>query len=538
MYPTVAEALTVPVLRRGRPTVVAGHRGLSNPVRWVHIAEISDIGELLSGGELLLTTGIVLPEEPEALRSYVTGLAGAGASGLVVELLRRYPAGLPEALVSAAESAGLPLISLAAETRFVHVTEALTERIRDAQLAELRAAERVHETFTALTSSGAEPATVLHEVVRLLGKPVVLENLSHEVLAFDAAGESTAQLLADWHTRASAVTIHERTGYHEASGWLLTVVGARGDDWGRLVIPGTEQPPHREIVVLERAASALAVHRLLSRERETLERQTHRTLLTELLGRGYDADILPRAHALGVPLTERTLVGIAVHLRALPHSPAPALATQAVLRDLADTVSLAARRESIPALVAVLDDTSVRGLLSFTEHQESTLLRLARHIRRSGAGWRQPVDVLVAVGTPVTEMADAHRTLAEAEHAAAAAPRDGDRELYRLEDVRLRGLLHLLRADSRLSAFADRELGPLYARDARTGSRLVEALRHFCAHGGNKSAAAAAAHVSRTAYYQQLDRIEQVLGVSLADPESMLSLYVALLATETRESAG
>ena len=73
---------------------------------------------------------------------------------------------------------------------------------------------------------------------------------------------------------------------------------------------------------------------------------------------------------------------------------------------------------------------------------------------------------------------------------------------------------------------------PLLARDADQRSRLVELLRCFCEQGGNKSAAAAAAHLSRTAYYQQLSRIAQVLGVSLDDPESMLSLYVALLVRE------
>jgi purine catabolism regulator len=40
--------------------------------------------------------------------------------------------------------------------------------------------------------------------------------------------------------------------------------------------------------------------------------------------------------------------------------------------------------------------------------------------------------------------------------------------------------------------------------------------------------------MSRTAYYQQLARIEQVLGVSLTDPESVLSLHVALLAMSVR----
>jgi purine catabolism regulator len=143
---------------------------------------------------------------------------------------------------------------------------------------------------------------------------------------------------------------------------------------------------------------------------------------------------------------------------------------------------------------------------------------------------------VVAVGTTVNTVPDARRSLIEAAHVAQAALRtNGDRRDYhRLADVRLRGLLHLLREDERLTAFADRELAPLLARDKQTGSRLIDALRHYCEHGGNKSAAAAAAHLSRTAYYQQLARIEQVLGVSLEDPESMLSLYVALLVDTIR----
>jgi purine catabolism regulator len=141
--------------------------------------------------------------------------------------------------------------------------------------------------------------------------------------------------------------------------------------------------------------------------------------------------------------------------------------------------------------------------------------------------------VVVGVGTTARSITDGRRSMIEAAHVANAALRSpGTRSYHRLDDVRLRGLLHLLREDERLTAFAERELGPLLARDAAQGSRLLDLLRVFCEHGGNKSAAAAAAHMSRTAYYQQLARIESVLGVSLEDPESMLSLYVALLAMD------
>ncbi|GAA1349977.1 PucR family transcriptional regulator [Saccharothrix algeriensis] len=536
MYPTVAEALALPVVQRGEPRVVAGAAGLGRRVRWVHAAEIADIAHLLRGGELVLTTGIALPEDPEGLASYVADLAAVGAAGLVVELVRRWSEAVPGALVAAAERHGLPLVVLARETRFVSVTEAVVALIVDAQLAELRAAEQVHEAFTALTVAGAEPAEVLREVARTSGLPVVLETLGHDVLAYDAAGQDPTSLLADWGARSRAVTAPERTAYHGGAGWLVTVVGARGADWGRLVLLSPEPPPHRHVVVAERAASALAVHRLVARDRESLERQTHRTLLTQLLDRP-PQDLPTRAAALGVPLERRQLVGVAIRPGAAA-APAQALATQEVLRDLAEATATATRRVTVPALVGVVDDTSVRALLSLppAAGMDGVLRRLAREVHRTAAATPHPLPVVIAVGTTVSALPDVRRSLAEAAHVAGAALRSpGTRLYHRLDDVRLRGLLHLLREDERVRAFADRELGALVARDDGQGSRLVELLRHYCEHGGNKSAAAAAAHLSRTAYYQQLARIEQVLGVSLEDPESVLSLHVALL---VRDMAG
>src|SRR3954468_3689437 len=99
MYPTVAEALALPVVRRGRPTVVAGAVGMQNRVRWAHVAEVADIAHLLRGGELVLTTGLLLPSDDAGLTRYVDDLAAVGAAGLVVELVRRWSEEIPGALV-------------------------------------------------------------------------------------------------------------------------------------------------------------------------------------------------------------------------------------------------------------------------------------------------------------------------------------------------------------------------------------------------------------------------------------------------------
>jgi purine catabolism regulator len=480
----------------------------------------------------------------------VADLARVGAAGLVVELVRRWQHDVPPALKAAADSHGLPVITLSRETPYVSVSQAVVSMIMDAQVAELRAAQQVHEKFTALTVAGAEPAAILQEVARMSGLPVVLETLAHHVLGYHAAGQPPVDLLADWERRSRAVTLPGRTAHHPGAGWLVTIVGARGDDWGRLILMSPDEPPQRHVVMLERAADALALNRLLARDRDSLERQTHRTLLSALLSPGpTPADLDARAAALGVRLSGRRLVGMAVRPHAAPGAVGdrPSLGgTHEVLRDLAEATALAARRAGVPALVGIVDDTSVQALLSSPSSAlaDAVLRRMAREVRAVAAASRslRGLLVVVAAGSPIPPgpqaISTAGRSLREAAHVAGAATRQSEpdtvteRGYHSLADVRVRGLLHLLRDDERLDAFVERELGPLLSGETPQADRLLEVLRGYCGHGGNKSAAAAAAHTSRTAYYQQLARVEQVLGVRLDDPESVLSLHVALLALE------
>ena len=129
-------------------------------------------------------------------------------------------------------------------------------------------------------------------------------------------------------------------------------------------------------------------------------------------------------------------------------------------------------------------------------------------------------------------LAGARRSLLEAQQVADAAAQSPGRSrpYYRLADLRLRGLLHLLGDDARLAMFVDRELGPLIAHDLTHGTGLTKVLGAYLAEGGNKAAAAARAHLARPTFYERLRAIERILGVSLEPAESRTSLHVALLA--------
>ncbi len=439
---TLREVLDLDVVRRGSPLVVAGAARLDVPVRWVHAAELTDIGRLLRGGELVLSTGIALPDSAAELAAYVDSLAQVGVAGLVVELGRRYATALPAALVAAAQARSVPLIELRHEVAFIEITEAVHARIID------------------------------------------------------------------------------------------------------------------ELLV-SRAAATLALGHLLTSQAESLERQAHRTLISAIIERSGADGGRPRpgrgrsAWRWRAGSWSRSWSGWPTRGRAAVTGQAKRPAsgdggaggadpagTPAVL-GVAEAMAASCRASGVPALVGALDDVRAGGAaFPAARHRRPTapLRALAARLTASTAGPDAAAapELVIGASRPAGSLAEVRAAFREAREVADVALRQpggaGRRRFYRLPDLRLRGLLHLLRDDGRLRAFADRELGPLLSYDAEHGTALVTDLAVFLDAGGNKALAAARAHLARPTFYQRLALIERILGISLADPESRTSLHVALLA--------
>jgi purine catabolism regulator len=546
MLPTVGDLLSLDVIRRGSPQVVAGADGLAARVRWVHVLELADAAHLLQGGEFVLTTGVALPTDPALLAQYAVDLAAAGVSALAVELGRRYVGALPAVLVRAAARSGLCLVAFEREVPFVEITEAVHALIIDAQVEELRASERLHEVFTELSVAGASLDEVVRQAAVLARRPVILADLSHRVLACEPGGADPARLLSGFARRSRALSGSSgppgssrssgRTFFDDAAGWLVTPVGARGEDWGRVILVCDGPPSGTDTVLIERAATTLALGRLLTRHAESLDRQAHRTLITGIISQAHadPAEAAVRSRALGVPVDGRQLIAMVLRLR---DAAGPlGVSAHARILDVADATAAACRAERVPALVGTLDDARAGAMLSLSPRADPdrVLHGLAARITERVAGPGSRRDALViGVGAAVGSIRDVRRSFLEATQVADVAPEAesaGGPQFYRLADLRLRGLLHLLRDDPRVQTFVERELGPLLAAEPDTS--LLDVLAAYLAAGGNKAEAAKHAHLARPTFYERLRKIERILGTDLGSAESRTSLHVALLALE------
>lgn len=542
---TVGGVAALEPFRRGNPQLLSERASAATdlPVRWVHVIETSDATGLLEGGEFVLSTVRILDAAlaegrgDEAAAAFLDGIEKAGAVALAVEVLSgREP--VVRVLRAAAAHRELPVYLLSRQVRFVAVTQEAHRRIAARQLEQLETDRRIHEVFTQLTLEAAPVQRIVAEAGRLLGAEVV------------------------WWRRAASSSPGD-------SGGTVPVVVA-GEMVGWLSAEPRGAGPALRATVLERAAQAVALTLLSERSRRDEKRQAETALLHELR-RPWNVDedsAQRRAHELGIGVLRHGVLSEAAPAAWLPvvvrweRPGADPLGEHQGGGAVLDALAWALGREGTTALAGRLGAASVAVLvpLAARTSQDAVVERvLAVAEQRLGGAWR----VLAGVSDFESGMIGAAARLDEAGMIAEAAvsllARDGSADVgsspdgtavdrpaqddaarsgtprrwcFRARDVRLRGLLAMLRGDERVQMFARAELGSILDAERREDREL---LSQFLACGGNKSLLAQRIHLSRPALYGRLARLERRLGVSLDDPESRTSLHVALLIAEVEE---
>jgi purine catabolism regulator len=518
---TVADALALPVLRRGLPEVAAGRRHLDRPIRWVHACEMPNIADSLTGGELLLATGMGIGARPADQRRFVAELAERRTAALIIEL-GSVMAELPPALVGAAEAAGLPLIGLRREVFFVEVTEAIHTELVSAQYALLRRGEEIGHRLTALMLDGEGIPAVLRALAETLGNPVFLESADGRLISHAAPAGDVDPLEVWAATRGVG-----GPGSREP-----------GEDMLAAAVPmGAHQPPGRLVaiealgelqpvagVALERAAGIVALGMMRARQEEELLFRERGNLLVDLAeGRLAPVDAGRRAESLGLSAGSGPLLPLAAEV-GVPEGVGAAEWGMVVRRAQADL-----RGHGLQSLLGVWPGRSrLLVVIALRDAaQRAAVAELAAAAIRSAVARLGSMDVAVAVGRPAAwdEAGPALRLAAEAAAAAANLPAAPWHDVTALELPRL---LWRARHDEELTGFVERTLGALLEHDARRKLRLVPTLEALLRNGGRKAETARALHLNRQALYHRLTRIEQLLGMDLGDATQLLTLHVAL----------
>jgi PucR family transcriptional regulator, purine catabolism regulatory protein len=537
---TVREVLALEPIRSAGARVLAGRDNLDRPVRWVHVAELPDIAHLLEGGELLLTTGLGLAGDAGARRRYVDDLARAGAAGLVVELGRTFEA-LPGDLVGAAEGRGLPLVSLAHETRFVEVTEVVHREILSRQYELRDRAARVSRDLAEQILDGADVTTLVGHLGAVFGTDVLFEDAARRVVAM-SRHDATDGATPPWEAHATldhrvardgpagSGVVHRAGGSAAAPGCAWMDIWIRHDRWGRLHVLDPGRDGDVDELLIDRAGAALALAMLAEKDAAHLAERAGDALIGEIVaGRhGSGAAVLRRARGLGADLSAGRLVVAALEIRSAADAADPsdddrlealralAVACRAAVTEHGCRALVGASGDRVIAIVAVPGTRPLAVVLD-----EIVKTASARALRRSRFE-------VIAGASDLAVAGALHRAVEEATVAATFARDAGPgRRVHHFADLGTYQLLLRLAEGPELARFVDSELRPLLERDDGTPPRLVPTLRAYLKHAGRKADVARELGIQRRTLYQRMARVERLLGRDVDDQSTRSRLTLA-----------
>ena len=513
--------------------LLCGEDDADVPVRWVHITELPDPTPWLSGGELLLTTGLQL-DTPERQREFARRLSDHHLAGLGFGTGFGH-ADVPEALVEEARRLGFPLFEVPYELPFIALTEKAFARLVNEQYDVLQRGIATHkrlerlvieergldELVRALSAAIGGVALVLDArgetmAQRAFRRPLaedVVESVREQVRARGVEGSragDSAEFVPDHPDvagRSLALPVASRAGLPQA--WLVAArdTGSLGDF---------------ERLILQQAATVVALELMRQRAMRDTERRLAGDVLAEALGESHEergrppeSDLHSRLRPFGIGEQAAVLVFAP---REGQLSPAAERALDRFLADAGRGALVAVRGDMLCAVVDWPDG-------------ERDPVELAARSREALA--REEGD-LRAAASRCAPTASLRRSFHEARCAleAAAMTNGSAPDVASYRDLGAFQLLLSLQDDDALRLYCDSVLGPLENSSGDYGDELLRSVEAFIEHNGQWEKAARELFCHRHTLRYRIRRVEELTGRDLKTARDRIEFWLALRARE------
>jgi len=477
---------------------------LNRAVRWVAVTELADPRPFLSGGELVLTTGLSQLDEA-AQRQFVARVAQRRAAGVGFGVGLTHER-IPPASLAEAREHGLPVLEIPYQTPFIAVDRFVADRVLEEQYGRFADLLDEHDTLARALLSGRGLGALIESLHQILGAPAMVVDLYGRVLATAPASAAWPVEQILFAARGQAFTDKSRGDIlFSAAGWQSPrAIPVCVED--SVVAYLCCRRPRRSADVLPYAVSLVGLE-LARRQAELAGRRRLAGQVLEDLVRG----------TISGPEAERRLAPFGIRAEAehalLAATVDPGDGRGDLRKRLVSSPPLAG------ATTAVLEDCLIAVLEPGQAPREAAVL-LQAHLSRHGE------DVRVGIGGWYAGMTGLRWSYYEAHEAMTRGPGVNERE-----QMSLSGLL-LASEDVPLRDLAKDVLRPLYEFDAAHAGSLVATLRAYLDADGSVAAVAGRLIVHRNTVRYRIEQIERLTGRSLASTADRVQLWLAMAATK------
>jgi len=503
--------------------LVAGTDGAERAIRWVHISELEDPTPWLSGGELLLTTGIQLNSAARQ-RRFCARLADKGVAGIGLGTGFEHKK-VPKAFADEASKRDIPLFEVPYEMPFIAITERAFARLVNEQYAVLERGARVHEKLERLVVEGRGLDAVVGSLASAAGGTAVVQDPSGRELARQptkggprpAAMKALSAEIAARHASSALAAFEPRQGSLAERALAVPVPGSRGGAPIAWLVVISQQGRLGDFERLTARQGAIVVGLELMRERvvRETERRLAGDLLAEALGGRLDADELrSRLRPFGIGAEAAMIVF---------DLDDPDAGEHALERELADA--------GISGLVATTAAAGRPLLVAMIDGRAGEPVEVAATLRSSLAAGHGPVRAAASRRSPVGSLRRAFHEARCALEATSLA--DGDApEVASYEDLGAFTLLLSLQDEDALRLYSDGLLEPIERTEGEYGGELLRSLEAYIEHNGNWERAARELYCHRHTLRYRIRKIEELTGRDLSRATDRIELWLALRARE------
>jgi purine catabolism regulator len=554
---TLREALTmVEPLRKSR--VVAGKQGLDNVVESVNVMEVPDILDWVRAGELLVTTMYPLRDDAAAIETLVPCLAEKGLAGLAITPLS-YVEDLPQCMVDAANRLAFPLIELPPKVSFIDIIQPLTNKILNLQANELQQSERILRQFIDFVLGGADYSDIAHAIAQVVQRPVSIIDRFRRVLGSgflvdhaqvqkrfirdDGTGDSYLnELYQPELVEALPVGEVKRMRIVGADGpvdHIVCPVRVSSMTLGEIIIWGSLPYPLQftDLIAIEHGSTVVALKMMETRSISETEQRFRNQILEMLLSDQ------PAAREQAIHLSQEMGSRLNPPFAVIVVKPDPPSGTllgkvkSAEQNNIDSSLHLAERYirhlesqasfwHQGPRLVVFFplksDQLSeVKGLLV----QE--LSKVSERVRSEN----DPYTVSIGISSPAFDLAEFRQAYECAEQSLQLGRVFQERPsgtVTHYEDLGLFRVISLAESPAGLGRFCQDAIGPLLSYDRENGTELLKTLRIFLEQNQNSVRAAEALFIHYNTMRYRLDRIKEILGDVLDNPQQRLTIEIAL----------
>jgi purine catabolism regulator len=501
--------------------LAAGESGAGAPVRWVHISELQDPTPWLSGGELMLTTGIPLDTAAKQ-RSFVRILADRNLAGLGFGTGFSHTE-LPKALVEEAEKRDFPLFEVPYSTPFIAITEKAFARLVNEQYEVLQrgiAVQRRLERLVLEERGLEEIAATISSAVG--GTVAILDGRGERLAGRGFRRQLSAEAIAGIRREALGhagdghpfVPSHPSVAGRALAHPVISPGGGAPQAWV-VIVRDSGGLGDFERLILQQAVAVVALELMRRRVARETERRLAGDVVAAALGGGMDGtELRRRLEPFGIGDEAAVLVF------ALEE---PATAAGILERALA--------AKDCAAVVAPYAAGTRELLCAVVEASEADPVEVATEARRALAAERG--NVRAAASRPADPESLRH-SFHEARCALEATSFENGSapEVASWRDLGAFTLLLSIQDDEALSLYCDSVLGPIERGDKEYGGELVRSLEAFIEQNGQWERAAREVYCHRHTLRYRMRKVEELTGRDLSRAHDRIEFWLALRARE------